>query len=109
MKKIILCLMATFLSLTFIPLQSSAATVAVPVTKEAAKPPTPAETAEAKTLQLRLDEINSMDKTDLKVAEKKNLRKEVRSINHKLKEISGGVYLSVGAVLLIALILIILL
>jgi hypothetical protein len=109
MKKIILCLMVTFLTLTFVPLQSNAATVAAPDKTENAKAPTAAEAAEAKTLQLRLDEINAMDKTELKASEKKSLRKEVRTINHSLREISGGVYLSVGAVILIALLLIILL
>jgi hypothetical protein len=76
---------------------------------EAAKPLTPAESAEAKALTLRLDEINAMDKSELKASEKKNLRKEVRSINHNLKTIGGGVYLSVGAVIIIVLLLIILL
>jgi hypothetical protein len=65
--------------------------------------------AEAKALTLRLDEINAMDKSELKASEKKNLRKEVRSINHNLKTIGGGVYLSVGAVIIIVLLLIILL
>jgi hypothetical protein len=50
-----------------------------------------------------------MDMTELKASEKKNLRKEVRSIKRELREVSGGVYLSVGAILLIALLLIILL
>ena len=98
--------MVTFLSLTFIPLQSSAATIAEP---SALVDPKPAEAAEAKTLMLRLDEINAMDMSKLKSSEKKNLRKEVRSINHKLKTISGGVYISAGAAILIILLLIILL
>src|SRR5450759_838297 len=106
MKKIVLCLMATCLSLTFLPLQSNAATTAAPSSLVDSKP---AESAEAKTLVLRLNEINAMDKSKLKSADKKSLRKEVKSINHKLREITGGVYLSVGAILLIALLLIILL
>ena len=98
--------MATCLSLTFLPLQSNAATTAAPSSLVDSKP---AESAEAKTLVLRLNEINAMDKSKLKSADKKSLRKEVKSINHKLREITGGVYLSVGAILLIALLLIILL
>jgi hypothetical protein len=109
MKKIILCLMVTALSLTFVPLQSNAATLTAPDKKEATKTPTASESAEAKALQLRLDEINAMDKSELKASEKKSLRKEVKAINHSMREISGGVYLSVGAILLIALLLIILL
>lgn len=104
MKKIAICLMATCLSLTLLPLQSSAATI-TPATSIPA--PTPAETAEAKILTLRLNEINMMDKSNLKSADKKNLRKEVRSINHKLREISGGVYLSVSAIIIIVILLVI--
>ncbi|MCX6234068.1 MAG: hypothetical protein NT175_04975 [Bacteroidetes bacterium] len=106
MKKIALCLMVTFLSLTFCPILSIAATTAAsssPVTSK------PAESAEAKTLLLRLDEIKAMDKSNLKPSEKKNLRKEVRSIKHQLKRIGGGVYLSAGAIIIIILLLIILL
>jgi len=106
MKKIILCLMVTCLSLTFFPLQSSAATTAEP---SSLVDPKPAEAVEAKTLLLRLDEINAMDMSKLKSSEKKKLQKEVRSINHKLKAISGGVYISAGAAILIILLLIILL
>ena len=95
--------MVTCLSLTFIPLQANAATIAEPSSLVDPKP------AEAKTLLLRLDEINKMDMSKLKSSEKKNLKKEVRSINHKLKTISGGVYISAGAAILIILLLIILL
>ncbi len=106
MKKIVLCLMATCLSLTFIPLQTSAATINEP---SSLVDPKPAEAAEAKTLILRLDEIKATDMSKLKSSEKKSLRKEVRSINHRLKTISGGVYISAGAAILILLLLIILL
>jgi hypothetical protein len=106
MKKIVFCLMATCLSLTFLPLQSNAATIAEPSSMAATKP---APSAEAKTLELRLNEINAMNKSKLTSSEKKNLRKEVKSISHRLREISGGIYLSVGAVLIIVLLLIILL
>lgn len=98
--------MVTCLSLTFLPLQSSAATVTDP---SSLVTPKPAESKEAKTLLLRLDEIKASDMSKMKSSEKKNLRKEVRSINHKLKTISGGVYISAGAAILIILLLIILL
>lgn len=106
MKKIALCVMATCLSLTFLPLQSIASTTVEPSSLVVTIPP---ESAEAKALLLRLNEISTTDMSKLKSAEKKNMRKEVRSIKHELREIGGGVYLSVGAILLIALILIILL
>lgn len=106
MKKIVFCLMATCLSLTFLPIQLNAATTEPSSSLVA---PKPAESAEVKALELRLNEINAMDKTKLKSADKKNLRKEVKSINHKLRELSGGVYVSAGLLVLILIVLIVLL
>lgn len=60
-------------------------------------------------LENRLEEIRSLDKSRLSNAEKKVLRREVREIKKELAAIGGGVYLSVGAILLIALLLILLL
>ena len=54
----------------------------------------------------RLQEIKAMTKHDLSRAEKKALRKEVKEIK---KELKGGVYLSVGAIIIIILLLILLL
>ncbi len=50
-----------------------------------------------------------MDKSNLSSLEKKQLRKEVRATNKQLKELNGGIYLSVGAVIIILLLLILLL
>lgn len=98
--------MATWLSLTFLPLQSKGATTDK---SSSLIVPEPAVSAEAKALLLRLNEIKAMDKSKMKSSEKKNLRAEVRSTKNQLRETSGGIYLSVGAVLLIALLLIVLL
>jgi hypothetical protein len=70
-----------------------------------------APTTEAVALKLtnRLEEIKTMDKTHLSAGERKALRKEVREIKKELAAMGGGVYLSVGAILLIALLLILLL
>jgi hypothetical protein len=57
----------------------------------------------------RLDEIKAMDKSDLTSEEKKELRKETKAIKSAVTANGGGVYLSVGAVILIVLLLIILL
>ena len=64
----------------------------------------PIESPEVRTQVLvdRLYEIKEMDLKSLKPAEKKELRKEVREIKSELK--AGGVYLSVGVILLILLI-----
>lgn len=70
---------------------------------------TPAESARAEVLLNRLDEINTVDKSELSGSEKRALRKEVRGIERELKQQSQGVYLSVGAIILIVLLLILLL
>ena len=106
MKKIVFCIMAVLMSLTFIPLQSNAM---VPEEPSTLVDPKPSEVLEVKNLELRLDEINKMDKSKMTRAEKKTLRKEVRSIDHRLREVSGGVYISVAALILIVLLLVILL
>ena len=66
---------------------------------------------EIKVLELRINEINKMDKTNLKASEKKTLRKEVKSINHKMQIYHhyGYAYVSAGTLLLIVLLVIILL
>ncbi len=64
---------------------------------------------EATRLISRLEEIKAMDKSNMSSVEKKALRKEVRSIKQSLKEVGGGVYLSVGAIIIIVLLLILLL
>lgn len=58
---------------------------------------------------IRLNEIKEMDKSSLTGTEKKNLRREVRDMKKEMKAVSGGVYLSVGAIIIIILLLILLL
>lgn len=57
----------------------------------------------------RLEEIKEMDKSELTRIEKKELRKEVRTIKKELRSTGNGVYLSVGAIIIIILLLILLL
>lgn len=109
MKKIVFCVMATFLSLTFIPMQLSASNVNDPTSLVDPEPVESAEAAKVKTLELRLDEIKAMDLENMETSEKKELRKEVRSIKHELKTIGGGVYVSAGGLILVLILLIILL
>lgn len=67
-------------------------------------------TAEKVTvLTNRLEEIGAMDKSTLSSTEKKALRKEVRTIKRDITAAGGTVYLSVGALLLIIILLIVLL
>jgi len=62
-----------------------------------------------KQLTQRLTEVKDIDKSTLSAEEKKALRKEKKELKKELKGISGGVYLSVGALILILILLIILL
>jgi hypothetical protein len=62
---------------------------------------------EAKVMINRLNEIKSMDKTGLSKTEKKELRKEVRTLKTNLTSLGNGVYLSAGAIVVILLLLII--
>lgn len=106
MKKLTLYVTAALTLFTLLPSQLKAVAVDRPAAAVVARPD---EAAQAAALITRLNEINAMDKSALGTSEKKQLRKEVCSINTNLKEVSGGVYLSVGAVIIIILLLILLL
>lgn len=64
---------------------------------------------EVKNMLNRLEEIKKMDKSSMSHSEKKELRKEVRTIKKNLRAASNGVYLSIGAIIIIILLLILLL
>jgi len=107
MKKLTFLALATSLMLTAYPVQSNATTTTKTPTSMVV--PNKVESLEAKALLLRLDEIKGMDKSNMKPSEKKALRKEVRSIKQELNTMGSGVYISVGAIIIIALLLILLL
>lgn len=67
------------------------------------------EAAKTEVLLNRLNDIKSMDKTNLSRADKKDLRKEVKAIKGEMKRSSNGIYLSIGAIIIIVLILILIL
>ena len=106
MKKLIVYVVATFLSVAFIPGQTHATTT---TTATSTTTSTSADAKEADALVTRLEVIKSMDKADLSFSEKRTLRKEVRTIKERLADIGGGVYISVGALILIIVLLLILL
>ncbi|MGN6420331.1 MAG: hypothetical protein ACTHMC_22680 [Pseudobacter sp.] len=72
---------------------------------------TPAEKeARVNAIVKRVEEIRAMDKSSLTRTEKKELKKELRSLNKEAKVFGrGGIYLSVGAILVIILLLILIL
>jgi hypothetical protein len=108
MKKMFFCLMTACMLLTFTPIQLHASSIE-PTSLPAPMAAEPANSNDPGVLLLRLDEIKSMDKSNLNSLEKKALRKEVKSINQSLSTIGGGVYLSAGAIVLIVILLIVLL
>jgi hypothetical protein len=65
--------------------------------------------AEITKLMTRLETIKAMDKSTLDRSEKRVLLKEVRAIKSELKDKRHGVYVSVGAFIIIILLLVILL
>ena len=65
--------------------------------------------AAVKVMYDRLEEIKAIDKSSMTRVEKKELRKEVRTIKANLRASNNGVYLSVGAIIIIVVLLIVLL
>ena len=115
MKKLTLGILMAFALLVYSPAESKAATE---TKTETAGTTVTATSAETNAMVVRLNEIKAIDMTTLSKSEKKELRKEVRGIKTDLKargETSyiegthGGVYVSVGAAILIVLLLILLL
>jgi len=101
MKKTRLYLMVMMLSLgAFTTVNATEKTPKATTTKEIP--------AEIQVMLNRLEEIKGMDKSDLERAEKKELRKEVRAIKSEIRSSGNGIYISVGAILIILLLIIIL-
>lgn len=112
MKKIVFYIMGTWLSLLFIPLQVNAQSSDASLTSSTvvvdSKPAISAENmAKIKVLECRLNEIKTMDKSNLTFSDKRILRKEVRSIKRQLQAIGGGLYISTGVIIIIIVLLII--
>lgn len=104
MKKQLLCLSFMVLSLVMIP-SSAMASETNPTPKTTEKTEIP---AEVKTMLNRLEEIKDMNKSDLSRAERKELRKEVRTIKREIRSSGNGLYISTGAIIIILLLIIIL-
>ena len=104
MKTLRTCVVTAIMLLTF---ASTTIAAADPVRNTRAQ--TSAEAEEARTIIARIEVINGLDKTKLTASEKKDLRKEVRNSKKRLEQVGGGVYVSVGALILIIILLIILL
>jgi hypothetical protein len=107
MKKLAICLMMTCLSFTLLPLQSNAATTDKPSSPVTTKPPEPVKSVEINALLKRVDQFSSTNDSKLIPNEKKNSQIEVRT-NERHRN-GGVVYISVGAVILIVILVLVLL
>ena len=100
MKKSVFYVMVIVLSLcTFAaPVMAKERTPAIESSVPEEMPP------EVRIMLDRLHEIKEMDKSALTRIEKKELRKEARAIKSALRTTGNGIYLSVGALLVIIII-----
>lgn len=67
------------------------------------------QSAQLERIKSRVEEIRDMDKSNLTQSERKALRSELREMKKQARAVSGGVYLSVGAIIIIILLLILIL
>ncbi len=77
--------------------------------KPSAKPSelTPAQQVRIQQIDIRVHEIKAMDKSKLSAQERKAIRKEIVQLKKEMGGIAtGGVYLSVAAIIIILLVLI---
>ena len=104
MKKTTLYLMILLMSVSIFP----ASVFSTEINTTTIINPPKEVSAEVKVLFERLKEIKEMDKSGMNRLEKKALRKEVRAINAELRSTGNGVYISIGALLIIILLIILL-
>lgn len=104
MKKAV-CTALLILSLG-IALPSANAKTIVPKEKTAL---TASQQAELLRIEARVQEIKDMDKSNLSSAQKKELKQELKDMRVEARSMHGGIYLSVGAIIIIILLLILIL
>lgn len=64
--------------------------------------------AELTTLTARVDEIRNMDRSNMTVTEKRELRKELRGIKENVRKDGGVIYIGGGTLLLVIILILIL-
>ena len=106
-------LLATTMLLCLAAFNSKAATVTDnnnAATKEAAANMTPEQKeARLEEINTRVQEIKAMDKSQLTREDRRELRAELKSMKKESRAMGGGIYLSVGAIIIIILVLILIL
>lgn len=102
MSLILMVLLATTVTSKAASFEPSVITASATADNEAVKK------ANLVRIKARVDEIKDMDKSTLTSAERKALRKELRVLGQETRR-NGGIYLSVGAIIIIILLLILIL
>lgn len=104
MKKI-----AYFLSLVFLMTAFAPVAIASDAKKDKSKTELSASDQERLTeIEARVEEIKEIKLADLNKAERRAIKKELKDMNKEAKQLGGGVYISVGSIILILLLIIIL-
>lgn len=95
-----------YLLATAILLSVASSTAMANDAKPAKAPLTEQQQAQLQSIEQRVLEIKKMDKSSLSRQDRKDLRNELQDMKKEAKALSGGVYLSVGAIIIIILLLI---
>ncbi|SDE41164.1 hypothetical protein SAMN05216464_10637 [Mucilaginibacter pineti] len=110
--KIYLIALTVLLSFTALTSRASVNTDALtPLSKETIATMTDEQKqARIEEIKARVNEIKAMKKSDLTKEERKELRTELKGLKHEANAMGGGgIYLSVGAIIIIILVLILIL
>ena len=102
-------ILALLLTVTLTNVHASTTDETTPKKEKVADMTEAQKAARLEEIKSRVNEIRAMDKSELTKAERKALKKELKDMNKEARTMKGGVYLSVGAIIIIILLLILIL
>lgn len=102
LKKLITLLLIAISTTFVVPAFAADGTTGTPTEKTT-------DQARAEQMRNRLIEIKNMDKSNLTSVQKRELKKEVKEIRRDNRRKGSGIYISLGALIIVVLLLIILL
>ena len=110
-KQIYLLALTMLLSIAAFNTYAADSHALTPLTKEEiATMSTEQKQARIEEIKARVNEIKAMDKSELTKQDRKELRTELKGLKHEANAMGGGgIYLSVGAIIIIILVLILIL
>lgn len=99
--------LAFFLAVMFTFTAFAPSVMAEPIKKDKDETElSPEDEARLEEMKARVEEIKAMDFSEMSKEERKEVRDELRSMKKEAKTMGGGIFLSVGAIIIILLILI---